>query len=41
MKKNLKKPVRDPLALRILTHLKKTKVRCGFGDQMAAVRRSR
>lgn len=41
MKNTPKKPVRDPLAQKILTTLKKRGVRCGYGGEITTIRKSK
>jgi hypothetical protein len=39
MRKKVKNPARDPLAKKIVDHLRKKGTRCGYGDQMEQIRR--
>jgi hypothetical protein len=42
MKTKLKKPIRrDPMVRQLISTLKKQGVRCGYGDQMNELRKSK
>jgi hypothetical protein len=41
MKNKPTKPVRDPVVTKLISTLKKQGVRCGFGDQITQIRKSK
>jgi hypothetical protein len=41
MKSTNKKPERDPLITQLVRHLRKRGVKCGYGDEIAKLRKRR